>query len=323
MKMNSSKMFFLSFMIVGVMICLCSNNWLFIWAGLEISLITTLPLMQSKLIISSESMMKYFLIQSISSGLLIMGLMVMLTNLINTSILMTSSILIKMGIAPFHNWLVSVIEPMKMLPLMLILTISKIPALMILSIIQVSMTMIILITLMTGSIKGLSQTSMKKLITYSSIFNMGLILSVTKNNFMWSFYLIVYAILLFMLTWIVFEMNATYINQLLFNQKLMMTKYTLWINLISLGGMPPLMGFSIKLMVMEFMISKMMITILFFTISTSMLIMFFYLRMTYLSLMFYSHTPKWNLLTTTNTYTMTILVNFFTTPMILIMKIMN
>nr|QUI77232.1 NADH dehydrogenase subunit 2 [Empoascanara wengangensis] len=323
MKMNSSKVFFLSFMIVGVMICLCSNNWLFIWAGLELSLITLLPIMQTKLMITSESMMKYFLVQSISSGLLIIGLMIILTNTMSNYFIMTVAILMKMAVAPFHSWLISAIEPLQPLATMLMLTVSKISPLMILSFTQISISVIIFITLTTGSIMGLNQSAVKKLIAYSSIFNMGLIIMAIKNNFIWSFYLLVYSMLIFMLIWILNKMNSIYTNQMILNEELTVNKYTLWINLLSLGGMPPLIGFSIKLVIIEFSISKMMIMNLLVMILMSTVVMFFYLRMSYLTLMFYSYSPKWNMHDTKKISSLIIILNLILTPFILLIKTLN
>nr|YP_010952905.1 NADH dehydrogenase subunit 2 [Empoascanara defecta]WMQ52348.1 NADH dehydrogenase subunit 2 [Empoascanara defecta] len=323
MKINSSKVFFLSFMIVGVMICLCSNNWLFIWAGLELSLITFLPIMQSKFIVSSESIMKYFLIQSISSGILIMGLMIILMKLMNNSTIMTTAILMKMGVAPFHSWIISVVEPLQPLALTLILTISKIAPLMILSFTQISISMIVVITLITGSVLGLNQSAIKKLIAYSSIFNLGFMIAAIKNNYIWLTYLIVYSLLIVMTIWVFNKINSIYINQLIFNEELMVNKYTLWINLLSMGGMPPLMGFSIKLMIVEFVISKMMITNLFLMIVLSTVVMFYYLRMTYLTLMFYSYTPKWSVSSVKKMPSLVIVINLIMTPLVLMIKALN
>nr|YP_010952645.1 NADH dehydrogenase subunit 2 [Empoascanara falcata]WMQ53065.1 NADH dehydrogenase subunit 2 [Empoascanara falcata] len=322
MKLNSSKVFFLSFMIVGVMICLCSNNWLFIWCGLELSLITLLPLMRTNLIITSESMMKYFLIQSISSGFLIIGLMLMISSLSKSNVLLTSSLLLKMGVAPFHSWLISVIESLEIVPLLLALTISKIAPLMILSFIQVSLSLIIMLTLMCGSFMGLTQTNIKKILTYSSIFNMGLILSVIKNNFIWLLYLTLYSILLFMLMMILWKMNSCYVNQLIHNEQPLISKFSLWINLLSMGGIPPMLGFSIKLIVIEFLVNNEMALNLVFIILTSTLTMFFYLRISYLILMFNCCSSKWLGNNPMKLSSFVIMINFLSTPFILMSKIL-
>nr|WLW10964.1 NADH dehydrogenase subunit 2 [Arboridia sp. 1 NZ-2023a] len=319
--MNSSKMFFLSFMITGVMFCLCSNNWMFIWCGLELSLISFLPLMINKLITSSESSMKYFLVQSVSSALLILGLMMMLTLKLNSDLIILTSILIKMGVAPFHLWLLSVVEGLSLLPMIIMFSLSKITPLMMLSFITMSVSIIIALTLLTGALLGLNQSSTRKIITYSSIFNMGLILMSIKNNLIWSYYLFIYSILLTMMIFMLFKMNMFYLNQMITSENIISIKMNLWITLLSMGGMPPFMGFSIKLIVIEFSVNNLMIINLTLMILTSLLIMFFYLRMTYLSIMFFSISNKWIMLNLNHMSMILLIFNIFTLPFILTMKI--
>nr|YP_010415457.1 NADH dehydrogenase subunit 2 [Ziczacella heptapotamica]USC52148.1 NADH dehydrogenase subunit 2 [Ziczacella heptapotamica] len=323
MKMNSSKMFFLNFMIVGVMLCLCSNNWLFIWCGLELSLISFLPLMSSKLIVSSESSMKYFLIQSVSSSMLILGLMMMLTMKMNYDLIILTSILIKMGVAPFHFWLLSIVEGLSMLPMILMFTLSKIAPLMMLTFIVFSFSLIISLTLITGAILGLNQSSIRKIITYSSIFNMGLILMSIKNNFIWCYYLIFYSILLSILIYTLFSLNMFYVNQMIINEKLVSIKMAIWLTLLSMGGMPPFLGFSIKLIVIEFSINNMLSINLIVMIISSLLVMFFYLRMTYLSIMFFSVSNKWMMLNLNNLSMTLLTFNLLTLPLVLTFKLFS
>nr|YP_010414441.1 NADH dehydrogenase subunit 2 [Kusala populi]URW11942.1 NADH dehydrogenase subunit 2 [Kusala populi] len=321
MKLNLSKSFFLSFMIIGVLISLCSNNWLFIWVGLELSLISFLPMMSSKMIISSESSMKYFLVQSISSAILILGLMGMISNKFNYDMVILLSLLIKMGVAPFHLWLLGVVEGLKMIPMMLMFTLSKITPLMMLTLINLSLVMIISITLICGSLLGLNQSSTRKIITYSSIFNMGLILMSIKNNFIWLYYLFIYSTLVIMLIMILYKMNMFYVNQMIMNEKFPINKLMLWTTLLSMGGMPPFLGFSIKLIIIEFAINNIMIINLVILIMFSLLVMFFYLRMTYLAIMFFSMNSKWSMLKINKLSWMFIVINLFSLPLVLTIKI--
>nr|QUI77271.1 NADH dehydrogenase subunit 2 [Mitjaevia dworakowskae] len=323
MKMNSSNMFFLGFMIIGVMLCLCSNNWLFIWCGLELSLISFLPLMHTNLMVSSESCMKYFLVQSVSSSILILGLMMMLINKIYFDLFMTLSILIKMGVAPFHLWVLSVVEGLQMIPMILMFTLSKISPTMMLTFISSSISLIISLTLILGALMGLNQNSIRKMISYSSIFNMGLILISIKNNYIWCYYLAIYSLLLSMLTFLFFKMNSFYVNQMIINEKSLSKKMNLWLTLLSMGGMPPFLGFSIKLIVIEFALTNFMLTNLVLIIIFSLLVMFFYLRMTYLSLMFFSVTTKWILVKLSEFSMIFMIINIFTLPFLLTFKMFN
>nr|UFA47090.1 NADH dehydrogenase subunit 2 [Mitjaevia bifurcata] len=320
MKMNSSNLFFLGFMIIGVMLCLCSNNWLFIWCGLELSLISFLPLLHSKLIISSESSMKYFLVQSVSSSILILGLMMMLTNKYYFDYFIMLAILIKMGVAPFHIWLLSVVEGLKMMPMILMFTLSKISPIMMMTFIQFSISLIISLTLILGAISGINQISIRKMITYSSIFNMGLILISISNNFIWCYYLFFYSILFIMVMIVFYTTNTFYINQMIINENLLSTKMTLWMSLLSLGGMPPFLGFSIKLIVIEFSIIHSLFLNLTLIIIFSLLVMFFYLRLTYLSLMFFSLSTKWSLVKMSKFSLIFLMFNMLILPVLLTMK---
>nr|QUI77245.1 NADH dehydrogenase subunit 2 [Empoascanara gracilis] len=324
MKLNSSNLFFLSFMIVGIMLCLCSNNWIFIWCGLELSLITFLPLMQNKLIISSESILKYFIIQSVSSTILILGLLMMVVMKFNYEFMISIALMMKMGIGPFHLWLLSVMSGLHSVPMILLLTVLKISPLVILSLVNtISNSIFIMITMLAGSISGLNQNSTKKIIAYSSIFNMGLILMVIKNNSIWLCYLFIYSIMMLILISLMLNLNLIYINQIIFNEDLMWNKMNLWLILLSMGGMPPLIGFTIKLMVIEFTISNFLIFNTMLIVLLSLLIMYFYLRMTYLSLMFFTVSPKWMLLNLKKLSSSIMLINILSLPMILVMELFN
>nr|YP_010937770.1 NADH dehydrogenase subunit 2 [Ossuaria sichuanensis]WKW96217.1 NADH dehydrogenase subunit 2 [Ossuaria sichuanensis] len=320
MKMNSSNMFFLTFMIIGVMMCLCSNNWLFIWCGLELSLIAFLPLISGNLIISSESSIKYFLIQSVSSSIFILALMMMLEFMVMSNLLMMVSMLIKMGVAPFHLWVLSVVEGLNMISMVSMLTWLKIAPMMIISLINLSISLIILLTLVTGSLMGLNQNSLKKLIAYSSIFNMGLLLCTVKNNTIWIYLLFTYSSLIFLLGFNIIKMNMNYINQLIILESNFFFKMNLFLILLSLGGVPPLMGFTIKLLVIEFLMENLFLINLIMIIISSLLVMFFYMRIMYLSLMFFSCTFKWILFSKKKSSIMIMLFNIMALPILLTMK---
>nr|QZZ18323.1 NADH dehydrogenase subunit 2 [Kaukania anser] len=322
--MNLTKIFFLSFMMIGIMICLCSNNWLFIWCGLELNLISFLPLIHSKFIISSESSMKYFLVQSISSSILILGMIGMFLKLHNYDELILVSILIKMGVPPFHLWVLSLIDGLNMLTMMLIFSIMKVAPLIILTfLLFFSISLIVTFTIISGAISGINQCSMKKIISYSSIFNMGLLLISIKSNLVWIYYLLIYSILTWMLIFLIFKINVFYVNQMIMNESLLFNKITFWLLMLSMGGLPPLIGFSIKLIIIEFSISNLLIFNLVLIISFSLLVMFFYVRMTYLSLLFFSTSFKWMILNLSKSQIFLFIFNVLTLPIYLTIKIFN
>nr|WRY72383.1 NADH dehydrogenase subunit 2 [Agnesiella irma] len=320
MKMNSSKMLFYTTMSMGIMMSISANNWIMVWCGLEISLISFIPLMVTKLLISSESTMKYFIVQSISSSMLMLSMLIMvMKGDYNYNYMLTTSLLIKMGVAPFHNWVLSIIEGLDLIMVMILLTINKIAPITLMSYILTTMMIIICLTILTGSIMGLNQNSIKKLIGYSSIFNMGMLISIMKFNLMWSLYLMVYSVLLIMLYSIMKVTKINFINQMVFSENLS-TKLSLWLTMLSMGGMPPLLGFSIKYMVMMTMIMMKYISLIILMVMASLMTMFFYMRMMFLSIMNNSTINKIKLFNLNEMSTWTIMINMFSLPMVMVIK---
>nr|QZZ18297.1 NADH dehydrogenase subunit 2 [Eupteryx adspersa] len=321
MNFNSSKMLFCTTMLMGIIMSVSSNNWIMMWCGLEISLVSFIPLMISKLIMSSESAIKYFIVQSISSSMLMLGIMFMIMKGdYNYGYTMMTALLIKTGVCPFHNWVLTVLEGLDFYMILAMLTINKIAPLTMMSYIMSSMVLVIYLTTMMGAIMGLNQNSLKKLMGYSSIFNMGLILSILKMNWMWMYYLAIYSLLMFMLLVLVNVNNINLVNQIMFSGS-MMTSMCLWINLLSMGGMPPLLGFSIKYMVMMFLVANKMNVMIFLMMISSLLVMFFYLRLTLISSMNNFITNKIKLFNLKEISMWMIVVNTLVLPMMLMVKI--
>nr|YP_010582961.1 NADH dehydrogenase subunit 2 [Vatana ogromna]UGN61407.1 NADH dehydrogenase subunit 2 [Vatana ogromna] len=320
MKMNSSKMLFYITMSMGILMTISSNNWIMVWCGLEMSLISFIPLMINKLLISSESTMKYFIVQSISSSMLMLSMLIMIMKGdYNYDYMLTTSLLVKMGVAPFHNWVLTVIEGLDLFVMIILLTMNKVAPITLLSYLMKSTMIIIFMTMLIGAMLGLNQNSIKKLIGYSSIFNMGMILSVIKLNFMWMLYIAVYSILLLMLFVIIKTMKVNFVNQMVFSEMLS-NKMLLWITMLSMGGVPPLMGFSIKYLVMLYMIKMKFFTMIIFMVMVSLMTMFFYLRMMFMSIMNNSMMSKIKLFNLNELSTGLMMINLMSMPVMLMVK---
>uniref|UniRef100_UPI00300196A2 NADH dehydrogenase subunit 2 n=1 Tax=Limassolla dispunctata TaxID=3019670 RepID=UPI00300196A2 len=286
MKINLSKVLFLIMLNIGVMISISSNNWILIWCGLEISMISFMPLFVSNKIITAESAIKYFIVQSVSSSMLMLGMLIMIMKgEYNYDYMIKSSLLMKMGVAPFHNWILTVIEGLDLKMTFIMLTINKVTPITIMSYTNSNLILLSSINLVMASILSMNQNSIKKLITYSSMFNMSLMLMIIKMNLMWILYLMNYSILLAMMVLLMNKMKVMYINQVIMIDNKMINKMLVWTIMLSMGGMPPLMGFSIKYMVMQIMVDNNMYVPMFILITTSLVMMVVYLRMTFISIM--------------------------------------
>nr|UFK32270.1 NADH dehydrogenase subunit 2 [Eurhadina fusca] len=323
MKTNSSNMMFFMMMMTGIMMSISSMNWIMIWCGLEISLISIIPLMINKSINSSESIMKYFITQSVSSMMLMLGMLIMvMKGDYNYNYMLTTSMLIKMGIAPFHNWVLTVIDGMDFFMMFILLTINKIAPMTILSYTINNIIMVILITTISGALMGLNQNSVKKLIGYSSIFNMGFIISVMKLNLMWTLYMLIYSILMLMLTMLILNNKVLYINQMTFVESIL-NKISMWMTMLSMGGMPPLMGFYIKYMIMMYLITTKAILVTVILMMTSLIVMFFYMRIMFIGVMNNSVMMMMKMFQYNEMSMNMLIINFMLMPTLMLMKAFN
>nr|UGK73321.1 NADH dehydrogenase subunit 2 [Signoretia aureola] len=320
MKKNSTFMLFYWAMTVGVMVSLSSNNWLSIWMGVEISLMSFLPLISTSGVLNSEATMKYFIIQSISSSLLIMSILMMMMNKNNFNLIIYMSLMIKMGVAPFHNWVISMIDGLSMMSTLFLLTLIKIPSMIMISYLLVKSYLMIISTIIVGSILGLNQNSIRKLIAYSSIFNMGFIISCLENNILWIEFFMIYSIMVTILILILMNNNINYLNQLMINDLNLLTKMIIWMNMLSMGGMPPLMGFINKFMVIEFLIQMKNTMVISLMVISSLMVMSYYMRMTYLSFMLSSIMIKWNIYLSMKSSFIYLVIMLITSPMLMTFK---
>uniref|UniRef100_UPI0030024026 NADH dehydrogenase subunit 2 n=1 Tax=Limassolla fasciata TaxID=3019671 RepID=UPI0030024026 len=324
MKINLSKILFMITFMIGLLISISSNNWILIWCGLEISMMSFIPMMTSNLIITAESTIKYFIVQSVSSSLLMLGMMIMIMKgEYNYDYLVKSSLLIKMGVAPFHNWVLTVVEGMTPQIMFIMLTINKVAPITIMSYMLSSMILLICLNAFMSSIMSINQNSVKKLLTYSSIMNMSFVLIIIKLNLMWAVYFFMYSILLLMMTTLMINFSVIYINQIILTNNKMSSNILIWMIMLSMGGMPPLVGFSIKYMVLQAMINTKMYLTLSIMILTSLIMMMVYLRMTFISMMNSSISLKITIFNMNYSSTMMLIINLSLIPMILLMKLLN
>jgi NADH-ubiquinone oxidoreductase chain 2 len=104
---------------------------------------------------------------------------------------------------------------------------------------------IIVICIVTGSIGGFNQTSLRKIIAYSSINHLGWMLSAVLLGE--SYWLTYFGFYVFLRTSVILLFHAyqlSHINQffgLPINNPIL--KLALFCNLLSLGGLPPFLGF--------------------------------------------------------------------------------
>nr|YP_010145957.1 NADH dehydrogenase subunit 2 [Gryllus veletis]QQO79801.1 NADH dehydrogenase subunit 2 [Gryllus veletis] len=300
---NPSKSLFMMMLILGTMISISSNSWPATWMGLEINLLAFIPLMSSKdNMMSTEAAMKYFIIQAMASSMLLTfvmldNILIMLNkNMINSAISIT--LFLKMGAAPFHMWFPSVMEGLSWLNCFILMTWQKLAPFVILSYLsyyQPMMLFVMISSIIIGSIGGLNQTSTRKIMTYSSINHIGwMMLGLMMSEDLWQLYFIIYSILSASILMIFHNMSSQHHNQIPFTWNSSMIKFFTSINLMSLGGLPPFLGFLPKWMIIQnSCYNEMMFTML-IMILCSLITLFYYLRLMMSSFLINMNQLKWN-----------------------------
>nr|YP_009228430.1 NADH dehydrogenase subunit 2 [Idioscopus nitidulus]AKU47317.1 NADH dehydrogenase subunit 2 [Idioscopus nitidulus] len=324
MKMNSSIILFYSVMLLGVMLSLSSNNWVMIWLGMELSLMSFVPLINNSLMISSESAMKYFIVQSVSSSMFILGMVMMLTKpYFNYEMIIVLSMMMKMGAAPFHTWLLSMIEGLDYAALFILFTFMKIVPMIIIMDMNMSSSLFIMTSLIVGSMFGLTQNSVRKILSYSSIFNMGFMIYSLSNMSLWFLYFSLYSINLLFFTLVLNYNNINYLNQLVLNCYGEKSKLCIWTLMLSSGGMPPMMGFWGKLVIIELSINNSDWLISLIMIFTSLMTMFYYNRLCFISMCISSMMMKWKMSYLSWMNMNIMIINFIAMPFVIISKYLN
>nr|ASU92984.1 NADH dehydrogenase subunit 2 [Proechimys roberti] len=286
-------------LIMGTLITLISSHWLLMWIGLELNMLSIIPILMNKTNPrSTEAATKYFLTQATASMIMLMSIIttmmysgqwsIIYSNNPFISLALTLSLIMKLGLAPFHFWVTEVTQGTSLMSGMILLTWQKIAPMSILM--QISPTinqpLIIssaLLSALLGGWGGLNQTQLRKILAYSSIAHMGWMLVVM--NFMPSislFNLMLYIILTISL------FMALYTNNNLTTLSLShvwstapITIIIILMNLLSLGGLPPLTGFAPKWVIIQELIKNNNIMIPVLMTMMALLSLYFYIRLTY------------------------------------------
>nr|ALO70768.1 NADH deshydrogenase subunit 2 [Nudobius lentus] len=288
-------MLFLFTMIFGTMISISSFSWMGMWLGLEINLLAIIPLMINNNIFSSEAALKYFIVQALASTIFLFSLIMISSNFIlfidSIMILMlNSSLLMKMGMAPFHFWFPEVMEGLTWMNCLLVLTWQKItPMILIMYNLNFSLFLFftIMFSILISSIMGINQISLRKILTFSSINHIAwMISSMFYIDMIWFYYFLIYSIISINIILIFYLNNIFFVKQLFssFNKNFMI-KFFFILNFLSLGGLPPFLGFFPKWLTIQNLIENNFIMLTFLMIIFTLLTLFYYMRITFSALM--------------------------------------
>nr|AMB48572.1 NADH dehydrogenase subunit 2 [Muscicapa olivascens] len=294
-----AKLIFTISLLLGTTITISSNHWVMAWAGLEINTLAILPLIsKSHHPRAIEAATKYFLVQAAASILILFSSM---TNAWQTgqwdiaqftcptsSLILTSAIAMKLGLAPFHFWFPEVLQGTSLTTGLLLSTAMKFPPMTLLFMTSQTLNPTLLTIMATLSVAlggwtGLNQTQTRKILAFSSISHLGwmaIILIYSPKLALLSFYLYVLMTAAVFLT--LNSIKTLKLSTLMTTwTKTPALSATLMLTLLSLAGLPPLTGFLPKWLIIQELTKQEMAPAATIISLLSLLSLFFYLRLAY------------------------------------------
>nr|YP_010990325.1 NADH dehydrogenase subunit 2 [Sinolapotamon cirratum]WOW98741.1 NADH dehydrogenase subunit 2 [Sinolapotamon cirratum] len=284
----SFSLFFFT-LLLGIFISISSTSWFGIWIGLELNMMSFIPLITIKMnFYFSESALKYFLIQALGSTLFITSACLSLSLSQMSMLLLFTSLLLKLGSAPFHFWFPQVMMGLNWPQAIILMTLQKIPLMVIISYLSIysNLTKMILfaaiLSAVLGALGGLNNMQLRKIMAFSSINHMSwMLISISISDMFWILYFFFYSIISSTIM-IFFNMLQVFtLSELIkFNQKNIIHTLLIPLNLLSLGGLPPFAGFIPKWMLIQLMINNKLLIPLMFLLFSSLITLYFYIRIT-------------------------------------------
>nr|YP_009773389.1 NADH dehydrogenase subunit 2 [Leptochiton nexus]QIZ12590.1 NADH dehydrogenase subunit 2 [Leptochiton nexus] len=285
-------------LVLGSVISFSSSHWMGVWFGLELNLMGFVPLMiYSGKSHEVESGLKYFLIQALGSGMILFGGLFLFHCLGNWEIIgdgvmmehgvMMFGLLLKMGVAPFHFWLPSVMAGLSWMANMILVTWQKVvPLFLLYSFFSFSMVELIFFCLFSsviGGVGGMNQTSIRALLAYSSIVHLSWLLASSQINLVvCGVYFVVYFVISIMIFFLLWSKEVGLGQQIggVFMWDLSQRQIFCLV-MLSLGGVPPFLGFIGKWVVLVSLLSLGYYLLAFILIFGSLLSFYYYLVLSF------------------------------------------
>lgn len=296
---------FIYFIILGSFLILSSSTWFIRWVGLELNLLSFIPvIISNKRVEDSECAIKYFLVQSIGSLVLLFGVIlnsIALEGIRNfkpleriSILLIFISLMLKVGLPPFHYWFPEVVLRLGWISNIFLLTWQKLgPFILIryiLETLDTYLTFFLVVLRMTiGGLGGLNQTSVKRIIAFSSINHMGWIISalfLSLNT--WFVYYAIYSILRVCMIIVFRTYGVNYFSDLSNLTIRAYFKSLIFINMLSLGGLPPFLGFFPKWIVLDLIGAQGLWLLISLIVFITIISLYFYIRLVFIAIMTYS-----------------------------------
>uniref|UniRef100_UPI00315C5037 NADH dehydrogenase subunit 2 n=1 Tax=Tuerkayana hirtipes TaxID=2739209 RepID=UPI00315C5037 len=274
-------------LLMGSLISISSPSWFGAWIGLELNMMSFIPLITLKMnSYFSEAALKYFLIQALGSALLISSGFLSTSFLFISTAFIFLAILLKLASAPFHFWFPQVMEGLAWPQAFLLSTIQKLAPMVLLSYLMINDMLIkmtifsAILSAIVGALGGLNLLYLRKIIAFSSINHLSwMLIAVSAGDIFWFLYFSIYSAILLSITTTFHKLQTFTLSNLMQSDQNSIFHATLIsLNLLSLSGLPPFTGFIPKWILIQIMINLNLFIPLFFLLLSALITLYFYLR---------------------------------------------
>ncbi len=326
-KMFRADFFTLSlFALLGVMLLISANSMLMIYLGLELISLSVYALVafDRESGRGTEAAMKYFVLGSMASGMLLYGMSMIygatgslllpeIAEAISTQgtddillvfglVFVVVGIAFKFGVVPFHMWIPDVYEGA---PPAVTLFISSVPKLAAFAMAyrflssglgdlhihwQSMLASLAVLSIILGNLAAIMQTNIKRMLAYSTISHMGFVMLGLLPGTAFGFgsamyYVIVYGLMSVAAFGMIILLSAGGVEAENLddfkglNQRNPFYAAIMGLVLFSMAGVPPMVGFFAKLMVLKAVIEAGMLWLAITAVVFAVIGAFYYLRL--------------------------------------------
>jgi len=266
-------------LLLGALMVVASEHLVIIYLAIELQTFCVFVLIakNKSSLKGAEAALKYFILGAVSSGVLLLGISLLLyegfplsieglrsdwttvSALSQTGILLiVVALIFKLAAAPFHFWIPDIYEGSSWSIIAIISTITKISVIVVLQQISFNVTLlgiIVIGSLIVGTFGALNQSKLKRLLGYSGINHMGfiliglLVLGTHGYESMYG-YLVIYFLLMFSilgLAYLDWGAKDIFLVELgLYHNTNKILAFSWGVIFLSIAGIPPLSGFFSK-----------------------------------------------------------------------------
>lgn len=268
---------------LSTILCFLINSWLSIWVMLEINTLSFCYLIKShstKKKQVTEASMKYFIIQSISSSILIFSMVSFKFQTGATKGLIifgVIALIIKMASSPFHQWFVNILKISENWNRTLLMTWQKLaPVFLVIYQSKAFIYPFMVLSVVVGCLSQINKITFVEMIGFSSIFNLRwILLAISVNRKLLIGFSVIYWTSVVIVIFIITKSQISKIN----TENLKITKKFVYFTvMINLAGIPPLAGFLAKWLVFREALKTNITTLVTVLLTIRSINLFIYLR---------------------------------------------